>query len=97
MRPTVASLTITDDEPPTQQTRAGALDWGAIDTQLKKAKGKWATLGPWRGKSSAWAYAKKVANDKTALDAAHYELAAREHVFDDGVAGSILWLRYVGI
>ena len=94
-----ANFAIVDDEPPPPQARAGraGIDWKGIDKQLKAAKGKWATMGPYRSGGAASRHAKRIADDATALDAAHYELSVRSHTFDDGVVGSILWLRYVGL
>jgi hypothetical protein len=92
-----AVLTITDAEPPAKHAGkgGGGIDWAGIDAQLRKARGKWGTFGPWRSTGAAAAHAKKIADDRTPLDAAHYELEPRSHRFDDDVVGSILWLRYV--
>jgi hypothetical protein len=93
-----AVLTFTDEEPPPRVSRGRAgIDWAGIDRELRKAKGKWATLGPWRSGGAASRHARRIADDRSALDAAHYELEVRAHHFDDGVVGSVLWLRYVGI
>lgn len=81
-----AVLTITNDEPPAR-TSAGrrSIDWAGIDRELRRAKGKWATLGPWRSSGAAGAHARRIANDATPLDAAHYELEVRKHNYDDFV------------
>jgi hypothetical protein len=95
---TGAVLTITNEEPP-PRVSAGrpGIDWRSIDRELRRSKGKWATLGPWRSGGAAGMHARRIANDATPLDAAHYELEVRKHAYDDGVVGSVLWLRYVGI
>ena len=93
-----ATLTITNEEPPPRSPRGRqGIDWKAVDRELRKAKGKWGTLGPWRSTGAASSNARRIADDKTPLDASHYEVETRRVVFDDGAVGSLLWLRYVGV
>lgn len=93
-----AVLTIVDTAPPPKPARGGGgIDWAGIDRQLRNARGKWATFGPWRSTGAANQHAQRIADDKTPLDAAHYEVETRSHTYADGVVGSILWLRYVGV
>lgn len=93
-----AVLTIVDSEPPPKGARGGGgIDWPAIDRQLRSARGKWATFGPWRSSGAASQHAQRIADDRTSLDAAHFELEPRPHTYADGVVGSVLWIRYVGV
>lgn len=93
-----ATLTITNEEPPARPPRGRhGIDWKSVDRELRKAKGKWGTIGPWRSSGAASSHARRIADDQTPLEASHFEVETRSVTFDDGVIGSILWLRYVGI
>lgn len=82
--------------PPRSPRGRNGIDWPTIVAQLKANKGRWGKLGPYRSGGAAGTYARKIADDKIpGVDAALFEVHSRSHTFDDGVVGSVLWIRYV--